>query len=357
MIFQAFVWFSLATISTRAAVVTAEPLPRWQPGPRGDFTFEASEFLRQTSYRKPDKTADQFDADGAYGPLNMAWNATHQGRWLIEEQRYGFDAIVAGISYHRQDLVSRGEKILDWGFQRERADGSFDCPDRFHSASFFIEVAAHAGLLLQASDMREQNQAWVDGMKPRLHLAAAWMMRPENEGSGRAHDAPYTHRCYLDADALGETGVLLHDEEMIKRSREYIRDGLSRQDPAGFNPEKGGWDTSYHVAGLLFAMDYYTLVADDELRQQMRPMIEQGMGWLQARVRPDGTVDQTGNTRTGFGQERGPQGNLKRMSYGSAYRASYDWAMITGDEHWARLAAALFEGQQVENRQRKDGAR
>ena len=74
-------------------------------------------------------------------------------------------------------------------------------------------------------------------------------------------------------------------------------------------------------------------------------------------MRPDGTVDQTGNTRTGFGQERGPQGNLKRMSYGSAYRAAYYWAMITGDEHWAKVAAALFVGQNVENHQRQDAAR
>ena len=94
-------------------------------------------------------------------------------------------------------------------------------------------------------------------------------------------------------------------------------------------------------------MDYYTLVANGEVRQQMQPMIQRGMAWLQARVRPDGTVDQTGNTRTGLGQERGPQGNLKRMSYGSAYRASYYWAMITGDGHWARLAAALFQGQDL----------
>ena len=340
-----------------ASAVEGGSLPHWQPGPHGDLAFEGSEFLRQTSYRKPDKTADQFDADGAYGPLNRAWSATHQGRWLIEEQRYGFDAIVAGISYHRQDLILRGEKILGWGFGREHADGSFDCPDRFHSASFFVEVAAHAGLLLQASGMREQNQAWVDGITPKLHLAAAWMMRPENEGPGRAHDAPYTHRCYLDADALGETGVLLHDEEMVKRSREYIRTGLGRQDPAGFNPEKGGWDTSYHAVGLLFAMDYYTLVADDDLRQRMRPMIDRGLRWLQARVRPDGTVDQSGNTRTGFGQERGPQGNLKRMSYGSAYRAAYYWTMITGDPAWAELAAVLFQGQAVEKRQQKDDPR
>ena len=327
----------------------------WQPGHRGDLAFEASAFLRDTAYSKPDKTADDFDANGAYGPMNRAWNATHQGRWLIEEQRYGFDAIVAGVSTHRQDLVARGETILDWGFGREKPDGSFDCADRFHSMSFFVEAVAHAALLLEGSDLAAENRAWIDGVKPLLRRSVLWMMAPANAGPGQAKDAPYGHRFYLDADAIGETGVLLHDKGMIEASRAYVRAGLARQDVTGSNPEKGGSDTSYHAVGLLFAEHYYTLVADDATRAALRPMLARGLAWLAARVRPDGTVDQTGNTRTGFGQERGPQGNLKTMSYGSAYRASFYWSLITGDERWAELARRLHSGQAIEKEQRKRG--
>ncbi len=328
---------------------------QWQPGHRGDLAFEASAFLRGTAYRKPDKAADEFDADGAYGSLNRAWNATHQGRWLIEEQRYGFDAIVAGVSYHRQDLVARGERILNWGFAREQPDGSFDCADRFHSMSFFVEAAAHAALLLDGSDFATENRAWIEGVKPLLRRSVLWMMAPENAGPGQAKDAPYGHRFYLDADAIGETGVLLRDKGMIEASRAYVRAGIARQDVSGFNPEKGGSDTSYHAVGLLFAEHYYTLVADDATRAALRPMLARGLSWLAARVRPDGTVDQTGNTRTGFGQERGPQGNLKTMSYGSAYRATFYWAMIAGDPRWAALATQLHGGQEVEKAERKAG--
>ena len=72
-------------------------------------------------------------------------------------------------------------------------------------------------------------------------------------------------------------------------------------------------------------------------------------------TRPD-TVDQTGNPRTGFGQERGPQGNLKVMSYGSAYQAFYDWGMIERDPATAAMAVRLNDGQQVENAQREAAA-
>ncbi|WP_217430805.1 hypothetical protein [Sphingomonas bacterium] len=328
-------------------------LPLWHAGIAGDLAFETSAFLQGMAYAHPERAADQQAPDGAYGPLNRAWEAGRGDRWLIEEQRYAIDAVIAGIGHHRQDVVERGERIFDWGFAQERPDGSFDCPERFHSASFFVEAAAHAALLLRASDMAAANEAWVERVAPRLHQAARWMVAPANAAPGQAHDAPYTHRFYLDADALGETGLLTGDAALIAASRGYVERGLARQDPSGFNPEKGGSDTSYHAVGLLFAATYYTLVADAPLRAAMRPMADRGLAWLAARVRPDGTVDQTGNTRTGFGQERGPQGNLKTMSYGSAYRAFYYWGMIERDPRLAAEAALLHAGQQVENAQRK----
>lgn len=350
--------FAVAAVSSVSALAQApgDAMPPWRSGASGDLRFETSAFLRRTAYAKPDHVADQMAPDGAYGPLNTGWKQGTKDRWLIEEQRYAIDAVIAGLIWHRQDLVARGEAIFDWGFRRERPDGAFDCPDRFHSMSFFVEAAAHAALLLQASDMADRNRAWINGIEPRLGLSVRWMTDPRNAAPGQAHDAPYTHRFYLDADAIGETGVLLGDDAMIRASRDYVRRGLARQDLAGFNPEKGGSDTSYHAVGLLFAQTYYTIVADDATRAAMRPMIARGLAWLAARVRPDGTVDQTGNTRTGFGQERGPQGNLKTMSYGSAYRASYYWAMISGDPRWAALADRLHAGQQVENARRKAGA-
>ncbi|WP_375382945.1 hypothetical protein [uncultured Sphingomonas sp.] len=343
----------LLTPMATSAVTPVDALPAWRPGIAGDLAFEGSPFLRHTAYKTPDKTADQVAASGAYGPLNIGWERRQKDRWLIEEQRYAIDAVIAGISYHRQDLIDRGERIFDWGFRQEKPDGSFDCPDRFHSMSFFVEAAAHAALLLRASDMAPANEAWAAHAAPALGLAVRWMLDPRNAVPGQAHDAPYTHRFYLDADAIGETGVLLHDDTMVRASRDYVRRGIARQDATGFNPEKGGSDTSYHAVGLLFAATYYTVVADDALRAAMRPMADRGLAWLAARVRPDGTVDQKGNTRTGFGQERGPQGNIKTMSYGSAYRAFYYWGMIDSDARFAGLAARLHDGQQVENAQRK----
>ncbi len=343
------------TVTAQSTATPDTTLPTWRPGPRGDLAFETSPFLAQTAYRKPESTLEQMNPDGAHGPLNQGWDNTHQGIWLIEEQRYGSDSVIAGLITHRQDLIDHGLKIFDWGFRMENPDGGFSCPDRFHSASFFVEAVAHSALLIEASPMAAQNQAWIEGMLPRLHRAAEWMADPRNSVAGQQHDAPYTHRFYLDADALGETGVLTHDDALVKLSRQYIRNGIAHQLADGANPEKGGTDTSYHAVGLLFALNYYTLVANDETRAALNPVIAHGLDWLKARIGPDGVVNQAGNTRTGNGQERGPQGNLKMMSYGSAYRACFYWAMITGDPEWARVAAQLFHGQHVEQDERKAG--
>jgi hypothetical protein len=206
---------------------------------------------------------------------------------------------------------------------------------------------------LEASSMKGANHSWVESIKPKLLSAARWMTDPRNEVPGRKHDAPYTHRNYLDAAAIGETGILTEDQALIDHSKIYVEDGIRKQDKSGFNPEKGGSDTSYHAVGLLFAIDYYTLVADDSQRKKMSPMIQKGLAWLQTKTRDDGTIDQHGNTRTGFGQEVGRNGTKKFMSYGSAYRSAYAWAMITGDASLATYAQKLHDGQEIEKKQRE----
>jgi hypothetical protein len=119
--------------------------------------------------------------------------------------------------------------------------------------------------------------------------------------------------------------------------------GLARQDPAGFNPEENGYDSSYHAVGLTFAIRYYGIVADTEFRHEMAPMITKGLAWLRTRIRSDGSVDSTGNTRTGLGQEVGRNLKVKTMSYGSAYRAFADWGMIAGDKSFEATAQKLAQ--------------
>jgi hypothetical protein len=312
-----------------------------------DLRWETSAFMKRVAYHHPDQIAADLAPSGAQGRVNMQWDGSHTGKWYIEEQRSGVDAICGGIAQQDSAAIERGLKILRWGFEQQQPDGSFNCPDAFHSTSFFVEAAAHACLLLGASSFAERYAEEVNWMKPRVLQAALWMAEPAVELPGRKHNLPYTHRRYLVAAAFGEAGTLCGNKFLVDKSKDYIRDGISLEDPSGFNPEKGGYDCSYHAVGLVFAERYYDLVADPETKEQLFHMLQKANAWLRSRVLPDGTIDATGNTRTGMGQELNRGGEPKKVSYSQIYRAFYRWSLISGDATFERLAEEVYAGQEI----------
>ena len=316
-----------------------------------DLRFETSAFMKRVAYRHPDQIAADVAPSGAQGRVNMEWNQSHVGKWYIEEQRSGADAICGGIAQQDGAAIERGLKILRWGFEQQQPDGSFNCPDAFHSTSFFVEAAAHACLLLSASPFGEHYAEEINWMKPRVLKAALWMAEPAVEMPGRKHNLPYTHRRYLVAAAFGEAGILSGNQSLVDKSKDYIREGISLRDPSGSNPEKGGYDCSYHAVGLVFAERYYDIVADAEMKEKLFRMLQKATSWLRSRVLPDGTIDATGNTRTGMGQELNRQGEVKKVSYSQIYRAFYRWSLISGDATFERLAEEVYAGQAIYKRQ------
>ena len=312
-----------------------------------DLKFETSDFMRRTAYRDPDRIAADIAQDGALGKVNIAWDTVHVGVWYIEEQRYGMDAVIAGIAQNNRAAIDRGLRAFRWGFEQQQPDGSFDCPDAFHSTSFFVEATSHACLLLQASSFGDRYATEISWLKPRILKSALWMTNPAVEAAGRRHNSPYTHRRYLVAAALGEAGVLGGNQTLIDKSQEYISEGVALQSALGYNPEKGGYDCSYHAVGLVFAERYYEIVAGDSAKKELFTMLERGNEWLKTRVLPDGTIDPTGNTRTGLGQEKGRGGKYKEVSYAQTSRTFYRWSLLSGDGGYAKLADQVIEGERL----------
>jgi hypothetical protein len=322
-----------------------------QHGISVDLAFETSDFMRHTAYRNVAKLDNDDAPSGAYGPVNKEYDETHSGKWFIELQRNGGDLIDGGIAANNSDAIARGLHILKWGFDQEQSDGSFDCPDTFHSASFFIESAAHAFLLIEHSQFKDQFQSQVDDMKPKLHKAALWMIDPDVERKGKEGDAQFTHRKYLDADALGETGILCDDSELIKRSGKFIREGIAMQDPSGYNPEKGGFDSSYHAVGVWYAERYYTIVAGESLRGPLYDMIKKAVAWEATRIADDGTVITEGNSRVGGeGAEKDRTKKAKTPAIGQIFRCFDYWSIISGDQSYQDLAQKVAEAAHMSKR-------
>lgn len=164
------------------------------------------------------------------------------------------------------------------------------------------------------------------------------MVRADVMVAGKRRNAPYTHRRYAVAAALGETGVLTHDDALLQTSREFVEDGISLQDPTGYNPEKGGYDSSYQVAGVYYAERYYAWVAVDDLKRKLYGMLGRAMAWEASRIRPDGTVMTEGNTRVGENPEHDRAGRVKTVAMGQVFRTFAFWWIISKDPTYQERA-------------------
>jgi hypothetical protein len=301
--------------------------------------------------------SDWKSRSGAAG-LNAEKEHETPPTWFIEYQMQGGKFVIAGLAADNKEAIDWGLKVIEWGFARMQPDGSFDHPDNYHSASFFIESTAHALLLLEASPLRDRYAERVAKIKPQLHKAAQWKVRPDihdwnwpEPGTpvDNTRERKYTHRYYLVASAVGLTGVLCQDDDLKEKSRYYIDAGIARQQPDGVNPERDGHDTSYQAVGLMYAGRCYRLVADEQTKKRMRPMLEKGTAWLLGRVQPDGSINLEGNVRTGPGQEPSRRGKPKTHDYPATVQALSEWSALSGDCA-ARKAAekvAAFSGQQA----------
>ena len=310
-----------------------------------DLAFESFSLTKKFFYSRPQRMAivgKDMNANGAWSQLNEDYDSLKTGRWYIEQQRYAADAIIGGIVQDNEATIERGMLALEWGAKQQQPDGSFDCPDKFHSTSFYVEAVAHACILLQSSKYYPMYKERIEKLKITITNTVNWMLLPDILEKGKKANNPYTHRRYLVAAAIGETGVLCNNTNFINQSTLFINDGLSLQDSAGFNPEKKGYDCSYHSVGLIFAHKYFDIVANQQQKEQLLTMFEKGFKWLLTKIDENGKINGEGNTRTGFGQEKGRNGKPKGISYGSAANAILWWGLYKNDTQLQALADKVF---------------
>ncbi len=290
-----------------------------------------------------DATSD-VAADGAVS-INALWESGQSPTWYIEEQRYGADLVTKGIVEHDDATIDRGLAELEWGFARQGPAGNFPgTSDAFHSTSFFVEAAARAMLTLRQGGDPDY-QGTVAELTPKIEAAARWLMMPGVAAAGRSGDAPYTHRRYILAAALGETAALTGNQKMAQAAESYAKTGLSEQTRQGVNPEKGGYDVSYQALGILMAARYDTVCTDPKLRAGLEQMIGKGLDWELTKVGAQGEVSAVGSTRTG--KEYGPAGNLKGVTYPRIVEAFTAGAAITGNRQFESTAELIASTQDM----------
>jgi hypothetical protein len=265
-----------------------------------DARIEFSPALDRILYSHPAALVRGVAPDGANG-VNADWEQGQGPGMFIEEQRHGEEAIIAGLVRHSPRLWRLGVREFAWGFAHQGPQGNFpDTQDPFHSTSFFVEGVAHVILVLRraAADgvaVPPNLLGEVNSFLPGLHRAARWMAGPGVWSAGLAGDAPYTHRRFLVASALGLTAALTGDRRLASRAREALAMGLTAQRGDGVFPELGGFDSSYQARGIVYAEHYLAWVP--RAPSSLIPAIARGLAWERTRILPSGDVSIVGNTR------------------------------------------------------------
>lgn len=298
--------------------------------------------LRTALYSVPNRLVSQVAASGAVS-VNAAWERGEGTQWFIEQQRYCADLVQAGVARKDDDLIKQGLRIMDWGFKHQGEDGSFPgTGDPFHSTSFFVEAAARSLLLLKQYDSAKYAET-IQINAPKVTTAALWLTHPEVEGRGKKNNAPYTHRRWILAAALGQAGALTNNSLLKEKAAEYAREGLSLQREDGVNPEKEGADVSYQAVGLLFAGRYYLTCEDTDLKARVRQDIRHGLEWESTKIGNDGTVDVEGSTRTAI--EQGRTGKTKHVDFKNLVQSLVLGAAITGEPSFHSKAQRVAQGR------------
>jgi hypothetical protein len=309
---------------------------------RADFQYESSDLIPNVLYKHLPSFYKTMSPSGANG-ANVSWERNQAPAWYVEQQKYGEQLVIGGIVKNDPKAIRIGFKMFDWGFAHQAADGSFaGTKDPFHSTSFFVEAVAHSLLVIQQSPYSKEYAREVQRYTPLVHRAALWMISPRVWDRGIKNNEPYTHRRYLVGAALGLAGKLTGDRQLLSYANNSISDGLSLQQPDGVNPEKGGFDSSYQMVGVVYAQRWLTYFPNDELAPKVSAMINKALLWEKQRILPSGEIDSEGNSRTA-GQERGRMGKVKHVDYSAVIRGFAYWASVTGDQQWNAIAQSVAQ--------------
>jgi hypothetical protein len=263
-------------------------------------------------------------AAGAYGP-NIAAPST---AWFVEEQRAGATDVVDGVLRQDSSLIDEGLRMFHYALARQAGNGSFPGSAwPFHGTALFLSEAAPALVVLGASPLVNRFGTEMQWEIARMRRASYYMVRSVG-GPGRIDDGTKNHRYFEAAIALGAVSILANDRTLRGWSALYASQGIRMQRLNGIMPEDRGHDSGYQAVGMVHAVRYLELVATGSLRVALQAALQRGEAWELSRVRPDGSINQAGDTRTAGCREKNPQGQCKTVFYAPVFNALAHWAVI-----------------------------
>lgn len=270
----------------------------------------------------------------------------HRAGYWIEAgtQRGTCRVVVYGVVTGDLAAADEAWRGIETTFAHQLEDGGFDANVRpngtsakplgaaVETAFFFLQELGRAILVIRQSPHEKHFHDRIVAIEPKMRRAMAFV----NSGYDTIikNSSHAVNRIFIAAKAFGLCGLALKDEQLIATSRKLVAHGLTRRDQDGIFSENGGRDSSYNAASILFGQ---TLALHLPI-PEFEAALPKAIAWQVARVRENGEVDVTGNTRTGVGKEPSYFGEPKVVNYSEVIQALTMYGLLRNDK--AALAAA-----------------
>lgn len=279
------------------------------------------------------------DKDGFVGTNARA------GQWVeAGTQRGSCRTVIYGVVADDLAMADDAWRGVEAAFSRQLEDGRFEANVRPNGASakpfgaavetsyFFLQEVGRMVLIIRESPHESHFRSRLAVLEPKIRRGMAFV-----DSGYETIIEKSTHsvnRIVIAAKAFGLCGLVLKDQHLIATSRRLVAHALKQRDDEGVFIEKGGRDSSYNVVSILFGQCLALYLPIPEFEAAL----PKAVAWQLTKVRENGQVDVTGNTRTGVGKEISYFGDPKVVNYGEVVQALTLYGLVKGDK--AALAAA-----------------
>lgn len=288
-------------------------------------------------------SGDMPDATGLTGSNRS------NGSWLeAAPQRGSCRAVIAAVVAGDLVAADAAWRGIDVAFARQRGDGGFEAEVRPNGASakpygaavetayFFLQELGRAILVIRQSPHEAHFRARIEALEPRIRRACDFILGGYDTIIKRSSKA--VNRLVIAAKAFGTCGLVLKDERLVATSRRLVAHALTLRDADGVFIEHGGRDSSYNVVSILFGQVLALHVPLPEFEAALPAAVK----WQLSKIRENGEVDVTGNTRTGVGKEKSYTGQPKNVNYNEVVFALTYYGIVHHDQAALAVADRVF---------------
>ena len=286
---------------------------------------------------------DQPDAKGLTGS-----NRTN-GSWLeAGPQRGSCRGVVAAVVAGDLAVADAAWRGIEVAFEHQREDGGFEAAIRpngqsartggaaVETAYFFLQELGRMILVIRQSPHEAHFHQRIVALEPRIRRACDFITAGYPTIIRNSSHA--VNRIIIAAKAFGTCGLMLHDDKLIATSRKLIAHALTLRDKDGVFIENGGRDSSYNVVSIFYGQ---TLALHVPL-PEFEAALPQAVAWQLTKIRANGEVDVTGNTRTGVGKEKSYTGQPKDVNYNEVVFALTYYGLAHQDQTTLTAADRVF---------------